>query len=216
MNSTLAPHIDQDFFNRWILPIVEKEYSEKKSIEIISQSMVEAMRDGDMDAFREIYLKSYDKLKDFLTFILRNKEDAEEAVHDMFLYILENREKIDPQKKFKYYLYTVAKNMAYSQMRRRKLDEKYNDYHLNIAPDFAESADELIMTNELALMISLYIDDMPPQRRRVFELSRNEGKSISEIAEIMQLSPQTVKNYLQAATNGLRELIPLFVVLFLS
>ena len=178
--------------------------------------MIEAMRDGDMNAFEEIYLKSYDKLKDFLTFLLHNKADAEEAVHDMFLYILENREKIDPQKHFRHYLYTIAKNMAYQQMRRRKLDEKYNDYRSNFDPDLALSPDELIMTDELALIISIYIDNMPTQRRRVFELIRNEGKSISEVAKIMKLSQQTVKNYLHIAITGLRELIGLFIILFIS
>lgn len=207
---------DRQTQSEWLAANIDAEHRKKQPADAVSPDLVQAMCDGDMDAFRQIYLHSYDKLREFLTFLLHSKEDAEEAVQDIFLYILENRDKIDPHQKFRNYLFAIAKNAAYKQMRRRKLDEKYHDYHLNYPPGFADSPDEIVMTDELALMISIYIDNMPTQRRRVFELSRKEGKSISEIAEIMQISPQTVKNYLQTATNGLRELIALFAFLFLS
>lgn len=189
---------------------------EKNSAEVLPRSVIEEMCQGDHDAFSKIYLHSYDKLKEFLNILLHNQEDAEEVVQDIFLYILENRDKINPQSNFKGYLYTIARTKAFDMMARRKLDEKYNNYHTHFKSDIEFAPDELVMTDELAVMVSIYIDNMPPQRRRVYEMSRLEGKSIKEIAETMNLSQQTVKNYLQTATNGLRKLLALFVVLFIS
>lgn len=181
----------------------------------IAQPVIEAMCRGDQEAFRSVYLHTYDKLKGFLSYLLGSSEDAEDVVQDVFLYIAENREKIDPSQNFKGYLYTVARHMAGKKLARRMNDDKYADYRNNLAPDLALSPDEQVMTNELALAITIYIDNMPPQRKRVYEMSRKEDKSIKEIAEAMEISPNTVKSHLQSAMNGLRELIGLFLLLFL-
>lgn len=195
---------------------VVKLYKAKDDIGI-DRPTVEAMCNGDDEAFHKIYVRSYDNLKKFLTIILHSPEDAEEVVHDIFLHIIENRTKIDASKSFKGYLFTIAKTKAFNLLARRKLDDKYYNHRQNsLAGDYAATPEDVVMTDELALIISLYVDNLPPQRKQAFELSRIEGKSIGEIADIMNLSPQTVKNYLQTAMNGLRELITLFVVLFLS
>lgn len=188
----------------------------KKRGAAISDTVIEAMLRGDSDAFRTIYLHSYERLKEFLTILLHSNEDAEEVVQDIFLYIWENREKFDNGKNFEGLLYTIAKRSAFKLIRKRRLDDKFYQYKYHSTEDFSIQPDELVMTEELSLMISLYVNNLPPQRKRVYELSRIEGKSIKEIAEIMNLSPQTVKNYLTAASNGLREMIMLFVILFLS
>lgn len=189
---------------------------DNKTSEVISQQLVEAMCLGEHEAFRKIYLHCYDRLKEFLTILLHNQEDAEEVVQDIFLYILENKEKIDSKKNFKGYLYTIAKTKAFDCLKRRKLDLKYSDYRMNSMAEVEPAPDHAVMAEEQALIIAMYIDSMPPQRKRVFELSRMEGKTINEIAEIMELSPQTVKNYLCTATGGLRELVTLFTMLFVS
>lgn len=182
----------------------------------ISGPVVEALRTGDEGAFRSVYLHTYDKLKRFLRYLLGSNEDAEEVVQDIFLYILENRDKIDSSKNFRSYLYTIARHMAGKQMARRKNVDKYIGYHTTLSPEFAWAPDEVVMSDELALVLTIYIDNMPPQRRRVFEMSRTEGKSIKEIAEALGISPNTVKSHLQSAIGGLRDMIGLFLLLFMQ
>lgn len=196
-----------------LTPLLDELKEEKNGF--YTKDLIEALRQGDEEAFQRIYVHTYDNLKKFLFFILRNEEDAEEAVQDIFLYLLENKENIDPNKNFMAYLFISAKNVAFKQIRRKKYSKTYFDYKYNIEPDHPLLPDEVVMTNELALVISIYVDNLPPKRKQVFELSRMEGKSIKEISEIMSLSPQTVKNYLQGTTNGLRELIKVFIILFL-
>lgn len=186
------------------------------SADTIATSVVEALSRGDQEAFQIVYLHSYDKLKKFVTILLHREEDAEEVVQDIFLYILEHPEKINPRMNFKGFLFTVARTKAFDLMARRKLDEKYYN-HRQLQPiEYNLPPDEKVMTDELSLFITLYIENMPPQRKRVFEMSRLEGMSIGEISKALNLRPQTVKNYLQTADENLEKLLLLFVALFFS
>jgi len=183
---------------------------------IITPQLVESLCKGDEDAFQKIYRHNYDNLKDFLTRLLNSSEDAEEVIQDIFLYILENRDKIDPSKNFRHYLYRASRNAAFGMMRRRRKDEKYSNYRINIPETFEASPDELIATKEMSLFISMYVKNLPSQRKRIFEMSRDEGKSVNEIAAELKISPSTVRSQIQSAVNGLRELLTLFAILFIS
>ena len=180
------------------------------------QSLVKNIVEGDNEAFDRLYLYSIENLIKFLRIITSSQSDAEEMAQETFVYIWENRNKIDPTKNFQSFLYTVAKRTAFRYMAKKGLDRKYCDYKAQLTEEYEISPDELMANQELALMIALYVENMPFQRRRVFEMSRSEGKSIEEIASELNLSYNTVKNHLQASTKGLRKLITLFAILFIS
>lgn len=207
-----------DEFNTGVEKNMQAAFDKTKGnrAEEIAPSTIEALSRGDQSAFRIVYLHSYDKLKEFLTILLHNPEDAEEVVQDIFLHILEHPEKINPRMNFKGYLFTVAKTKALNLMARRKLDKKYYNHRLTQPDEYNQAPDETVMSNELSLLITAYIDSMPPQRKRVFEMNRLEGKSISEIAKELDIKPQTVKNYLQTADEKLEKLLTLFIILFIS
>lgn len=183
---------------------------------VIDSALVEAMSKGDEEAFKKIYLHSIDKLVEFLKILLQSREDAEEVAQDVFTYLWEHKESMDPRKNFKGYLYTMAKNAAYMYIRRRRLDEKYYNHRLHATPDFVEAPDEAVISNELSLLIEVCISNMPEQRRKVYELSRIEGKSDAEVAKAMNLSITTVRTHLRLAMSDLRKLAALSIILFLS
>jgi|GEM_PF-3486756 len=186
------------------------------SADQIAQEVVEGLSRGDQEAFRTAYLHSYDKLMKFLTILLHREEDAEEVVQDIFLSILEHPQRINPKMNFKGYLFTIARTKAFDLIARRKLDEKYYSHRQAQPADYDLPPDETVMSNELSLIITAYIENMPPQRRRVFEMNRIEGKTVSEIADTLKLKPQTIRNYLNAADDNLERLISLFIILFIS
>jgi len=189
------------------------KYFDKKS-GIIDKRVIEAMCRGDHDAFKKVYLHSVGPLTDFLTILLQSKEDAEEAAQDSFTYILENLAKIDHERNFKGYLYSIAKTHALQQMARRRRDAAFVDYAKKTLTEFDLSPDEIVMTNELSLLINMYFSNMPPQRRRVFEMSRNEGKNNKEIAEELNISISTVKMHMRLALKGMHKLMSVAVLFF--
>jgi RNA polymerase sigma-70 factor (ECF subfamily) len=78
------------------------------------------------------------------------------------------------------------------------------------------SLDDQLIAEETAILIDIAIERMPPQRKKIFEMSRLEGLKSTEIAEQLNLSRHTVDNHLAAAKKDLRDLLTLFAFLFLG
>jgi RNA polymerase sigma-70 factor (ECF subfamily) len=175
---------------------------------------LEALRNGDHEVFQEVYLHYASPVKDFLAILTRSEEQAQELTQDIFVAVWEKRERIDPAKSFKGYLYTIARNAAFKLFEQRKVHERYVK-----TPTYADiesySPDDELIAGETAILIDIAIERMPPQRKKIFEMSRLEGLKATEIAERLNLSRHTVDNHLAAAKKDLKELLALFAALFL-
>lgn len=152
----------------------------------------------------------------FLYLLLHSEEEAEEMAQHIFVYLWEHRDRINPDGNFKGYLYRITKSEAFRKLSRQKIERKYYDYALNLTPEFSPSPDDIVSTNEMAMMIKISLEKMPDRQRKVFEMSRFEGKSTEEIAKEMKVSPNTVRVHIHAATVKLKHLIAVFALLFLG
>ena len=188
----------------------------RTSFKTINPERLTAIRNGNHEAYHEFYLDCVEPLFDFITLLLHSEADAEELCQQIFVNIWENRKTIDPASNFRGYIYKMAKSAAFKHMERRKVANKYVDYRLNDNLDFGDSPDELVMTDEMALIIQISLDNMPEQRRRVFEMSRYEGLSYDEIAKRLNITNATVRSHLSHAVKELRQLLALFCLFFFS
>ena len=180
----------------------------------VSPEILHALRNGDHRAFQEIYLHYATPIKEFLTVLTRSEEDAREITQEIFVAIWEKHDQIDPQKSIKGYLYTIARNSALKLFERQKVRDKYVQANAD-ASDDSIASDELMIAEETRLLIEIAISRMPAQRKKIFELNRNEGLKSSEIAEKLNLSRHTVDNHLAAAKKDIKEIIAAFIVMIL-
>ncbi len=179
----------------------------------ITEAILAAVRAGDPDAFRMVYLHYVTPLKEFLTILLRNEEEAKEITQDVFVKLWEKRADIDPGKNVKGLIYTVARNLAMNHFGHRKAIDNYTAFARNQTLDYI-SSDEIVIARETELLIQIAVSRMPDQRRRVFVMSREEGLSNDEIATRLDISKHTVDNHLAAAKKTLKTLLSLFLYLF--
>lgn len=82
----------------------------------------------------------------------------------------------------------------------------------NSAEDISCDIENEIETHDLSNFIDQLISELPPQRQKIFNLSRKEQKSYKEIAEIMQLSEKTVEHQISEALKYLRKHMILFTI----
>ncbi len=180
----------------------------------ISPSVVAAIKAGDQEAFKYVYLHFSDNLIGFLAALLRDREEAEEIAQNIFITLWEKREVLDPEKGIRRYLYQLAKFHAMDHFDRKKVRDKYEEF-CRRGDVYDLSADEILQTKETALLIEHVINNMPERQREVFRLSREQKKSYEEIAEELDMNINTVKNHIKVSLRELREVLSMFLLLFI-
>jgi RNA polymerase sigma-70 factor (ECF subfamily) len=178
---------------------------DKSKIEGGLRSSYILLRDGDQNAFEQIYLHYMPSVRDYLVMFTRSKEAGREIAQDVFVKLWENRERIDHEKAISGYLFTIARNYALKYLATLN---KYSTEDISTREVVAEesaSADTLYLTREVELIVEIAVSRMPPQRRKIYELSRNDKLSNAEIAELMKISKNTVENHITSALREIRK-----------
>lgn len=179
-------------------------------------ALTAAIRAGDCEAFNAFYLGYGDSVVRFLTKILCNLEDAKEVTQETFIELWENREKLNPQTSLNYYVVGIARNLAINLLRSKsKFPEADTDLQF-YRGELAGYADEGLVAKEIDILYKEALRRMPTQRRRIFEMSREENLSYNEIAERLDISYNTVKFHMQAALNDLRSALAVALFLLLN
>lgn len=153
-------------------------------------------------------------LVSFLTKILNNREDAREVAQDTFALLWEHRATLSPHTSLKGYVSGIARNLALKMCRERKKGLEADQAHL-WHPDTIHATDDRLVARETELILSSVLCRMPEQRRRVFEMSREEGLSLGEIARQLGISYNTVKKHLALAREDIRAALSVFLLLLL-
>lgn len=172
-----------------------------------------ALRMGDHEAYKKVYLHYIDPVVEFLKMLTKSDGDAEEIAQEVFVSLWEKRSKIDPKKNIRGYIYTYARNAVLNYFKHKKVEDKYLHFTENEARSY-ESSDDLMVARETELLIRIAIDRMPSRRKEIFEMSRFEGLSNEEIAERLDISKNTVENHLTHANRDIRKLLHLFLLFF--
>lgn len=172
-------------------------YNEKELLLRVSE--------GNSDAFRTLFLYYGPMLKTYLLKLSGSKETAQDLVHDVFLEIWKNREKLTGIGKFKSYLFRAVHNRAHSSFERQAketliLHELRKEQNLAVAFE----GEDQITGKEVRKFIEETINKLTQQQRRIFLLSRHEGLTHQQIAEQLGISTQTVSNHLTDALRFLR------------
>lgn len=171
-----------------------------------------ALREGDEKAFEKIYLNYYKKTLYFLTGLVKCEEDAKELTQEVFIKLWTNRESINPAWSVHSYMYTIARNTAFNFLKHKLVEISY----LNECPTQVETetSEDILFAKEIALLIDMTVEQMPPQRQLIYKMSRNEGLEKEEIAARLHISKKTVENQLSLALRELKRVIAGMVLFF--
>lgn len=176
------------------------------------------IKGGDEFFFNIIFEKYRDQLFTYLYKVLKSKEVAEEIVLDVFLKLWHGREVITEIQNLEAFLYSIAKNKAIDFFRAAKRSPLLQEavWEAITETSATDNADVRLKQNNLEVLINEAINQLSPQRKKVFELRQNEGLSYAEIAKTLHLSTNTVRNHLAASVEFIREYLQKNNALLLS
>lgn len=135
-----------------------------------------------------------------------SREYAEDIVAEVFKEFWQKRHFQSIATSYRSYLYRAVRNRALNHTQRTFKQANISEEEVGIISS-ALRPDEMMMYDQLYQKIQKAIDDLPPKCRKVFLLSRFEGKKLKEIAKIQGISVRTAETHISKALSILRETV---------
>ena len=170
---------------------------------------------GNKNAFETLFKSHYANLCGYAVKYVWELEQAEEIVQDLFFNIWNKRSDLYISSSIEAYLFRAVRNACLNYLKHKKIRDNYVSAvqeHYNPGLRLDENPVE---TLELQTKIDEAIDSMPPERKKVFLLSRYEGLKYKEIADRLGISVKTVEVQMGKALKFLREELKEFMVILI-
>ncbi len=132
---------------------------------------------------------------------------ARDIIQEVFIKLWSIRGQFHEIKNMEDYLYRMVRNKVLDVLRQLANDRKLRADYFNGREWEDANAFDTIAAKEYEIALAEAINQLPPQRRLIYQLSQVEGRSRNEIAEELHISPSTVKNQLTAALSYLRKVV---------
>lgn len=174
------------------------------------EHLMEEYRDGDINAFDQLFVRFKDPLYRYLSRQTGRPEIAEELIQEVWAAIIKNRHSYTARSKFTTYLYHIAHNKLIDHYRSSKAKEaELRSYDIDdeevliIDQSKTQLCEQTDTQTQYEYLMSL-LDNLPAAQRDVFLMHEETGMTLIEIAQVMGVSRETVKSRLKYALQKLR------------
>jgi len=165
---------------------------------------------GDVGAFETLYARHRGPLFRYLRRQCGRRDVAEELFQDVWMGIINARERYDVRARFTTYLYRIAHNRVIDHVRRRTPEPAVDQQDPNVILDrlSANPGDDperrAEATQQTERLVPL-LEALPDEQREAFLIREEAGMGIAEIAEATGVGPETAKSRLRYAVAKLRQ-----------
>jgi len=151
--------------------------------------------------FGQLFEDNREKVYRFAFKLTEDRMRAQEITQQCFIKLWENMHKVQQGQDVFPLLFVYVKHIVIDETRKLYREKK----SLAEMPSSTNTKDdETLLHKEFRQHIQKVIEKMPEQRRNIYLLSRDKGKSYKEIADQLSLSPSTVRNHLSLALQYIR------------
>lgn len=209
-------------------------------LQTVGPELIHRIRSDDRDAFRTLFHVYYPALHRFARGLLGDPEDADDVIQDVFFRLWRNRRDLGEQGSIRSYLFTGIRNRALDLLRRRRREqERYatgagtaapeefeEQWHTTTACPLSSSSIHEIPEDhsdsdpaalaELRAAIRDAVGGLPERCRTAFLLCRERDMTYAEAAEIMGVTPATVKTQMGRALVAIRAALRPFLSLLVT
>ena len=171
------------------------------------KELVGLSKEGSQKAFDTLYARYKRQLIYLGKRLLKNEIDPEDMVQDIFLQLWETRDSLNPELSFSGYVFTFMRNRILDKYRNFDIQARYAQHILINAEDSTNETEDTIINNDYSELLNEMIESLPPQQKKIFRFSRIEGLSYKEIAELMQISTDNVRNNFFLALKKIKKML---------
>jgi len=157
--------------------------------------------------FRKFYFEYKDKVYKYAWMHLKEKDLALDIVQEVFAKIWVRFDELDQNQNIKAYLYTAARNTVFDELRKIQVKDTYVDIVGSRPVQVDNSTDESLAFKDLENVYQQAIQQLPPERQRIFLLNKTEYLTNAEIAERLGISVNTVRDQLVKANKSVRTFV---------
>lgn len=170
---------------------------------VIDSVLVESCRAGNEKAYQELFRRYFSRLCSYTRKCIADAPASEELVMDVMLTIWQKKHLLNGDLPLFPYLFQSVKNRIIDHLRKQNIPTVSLDYH---CPEAASPliADSRLLHKELECIYKTGLEQLPPKKKLIFRMSREEGNSYQEIADKLRISKNTVENHMVAAIRLLR------------
>ncbi|TCD48871.1 RNA polymerase sigma factor [Chlorobium sp. N1] len=145
-----------------------------------------------------------------------NREDAEDIAQEVFVEVYRSLDRFREESKLSTWIYRIAVTKSLDHLRRLKRKKRFSslkrmigaeDPTVNIAAPAKETPEEALEDTERVQVLQEALQSLPDSQKTAFLLSKQDGYSNQEIAEIMQTSVSAVESLVHRAKKKLQELL---------
>lgn len=170
------------------------------------KQLIRAIKGGDTKSFEKLFERYYDRYFSFACALLHDADAAEDVLQNVFLKLWIGRDRLDENRSFENYLLVSVRNEIFDYLRL-----KYNQTVVRgetpEKEDISADIEEEIFWSETSDRMDKIIKNMPPQRQRIFMMSRYENMASKDIADALGLSVRTVERHIYLALQDLKQII---------
>ena len=167
------------------------------------KTLIHLVREGDCEAFREVYQRFWKKMYLVALGKLGDDEVVEGILQDVFLKLWERRADIQVEN-LEAYLVSAMKYACINHIKSEMVREKYVNYASAAHADTFCNADEALNVQELMGNIEERLRQFPEKAQCVFRLNKLENRSTKEISRQLNMSQRTVEHHIQLVVKALR------------
>ena len=156
----------------------------------------------DRQILADIYAEYAPRVHNLARHLLGDSGEADDVVQDVFLSLWEQRDTLTQIRSMNDYLFRMTRNSIFNMLKHRRIVELYA---MARRQEETETTDNEDNSDELIRHLHEAIEQMPPQRRKVFTMSHRDSMSYKEIAGKLNISQATVHYHISRALEDLRK-----------
>ncbi len=174
--------------------------------------------EGDVTAFRTVFDAYRLRLYGAAFKLTKSEYASEEIVQEIFTALWESRANLANVENPPAYIFTIAYNKTFRYLKKVSNDQAFLQSLARKGEGHSDT-EEYLDVKESEGLINDAVKDLPPQRKLIYKMSREQGLSHQQIAEELHISPLTVKKQVSLALQAIRENLaktaPLLALFFL-